>query len=320
VKRLVGETPTWLVVLATLGWNSVWIAGGYARAKGKAALSIFFETGLLYTWLLLLFAVASWLRTTPGHTAIALGLFSLAPALALVMAIQLRGTPRGSLTFASIRHAVLGVSAFGAVTITNATVMLVPLQVLGLFGQTANAGVYNAALRVSMFVGAFGVVVKSAVVKSHARAGSSGAGNSRDIVNSALIAAPLLGASLVVVWQQDSVAALFGPEFADMKPILLPMLVAQAIYSAGHLIEARAVMANERGILNLTSGATIVVASVVTPLLVSRFDLSGAAWSFVIAVAVSRGQLTWLYLRRCSASPPADSPEVGRVEKVHEVS
>ncbi len=186
---------------------------------------------------------------------------------------------------------------FGAVTVTNGIVILVPLQVLGWFGSNHDAGVYNAALRVSMFVGAFGVVIRTLVVKKTAQRSNGAENRVGDVKQSVLVALPWILVSLVISWQGQRLASLFGPGFSELHSIILVMLVAQCVYVAGNLIETRAVLAGEKVLLNVTSVTTIIVAFCVTVPLVDAFGLQGAVWGFALTIGVSRAQLVLLYLR-----------------------
>lgn len=298
VEKLLGGLPIYQLLLAVLGLNSVWIVTGYCRALGMAGVSIFLETGLLSLWLLGMLVLASQTPVDPDGTTIALGLALMAPTLFLPILPILFKARHGLLSTRGIRDAARGVASFGAVTVTNGIIVLIPLQVLGLYGMAHEAGVYNAALRVSMFVGASGVVIKSVIVRQQVSASGTFSDRKRDIGRTILIAIPWIVVSLVIAWQGDLLADLFGPEFKAIESIILIMLIAQSVNVAGFLVETRAVLANERSLLNVTSIVTLVIALAVTPPLVHFYGLQGAAWAFALTIAVSRLLMIWLYVRR----------------------
>ena len=147
----------------------VWIAGAYARSLGMASLSIFLKTGFFSLWLLGLLEISRHTSIDPDRAYVAFGVSLLLPVVLIPLAPVLYRSRTALHSRRIIRHALNGIVAFGAVTVTNGIIILIPLQVLGWYGLAHDAGVYNAALRVSMFVGAFGVVIKSVIVRQEAR-------------------------------------------------------------------------------------------------------------------------------------------------------
>ena len=285
------------LILAVFGLNSVWIVGAYSRAVGRAGTSIFIETGLFSLWLFATLELGkqTGYKPTPGNVALACAL--LCPLLMGAM-IPLFVRTRGHwYEGGGVRSALTGVLRFGAVTVTNGIVILIPLQVLGWYGLAEEAGVYNAALRVSMLVGAFGVVIKSVVVRQATHARPPETDRLKDVRQMGMTALPWIAISLGVASQGSLLVKLFGPEFSQLKSIIPVMLIAQCVYVAGNLIETKAVLKGEAALLNITSLTTLVVAVGVTPILVNTFGLRGAAWGFAVTIVVSRIQLVWLYLR-----------------------
>jgi hypothetical protein len=299
--RLLGDLSTPLLVLAVVGLNTTWIVTGYCRARGMAALSIFLETGLLSLWLLGLLILTDSTGEELTSPSVALGVAIMCPTLIAPLTPMLLSARRSLITYRGMRDAIAGVIAFGAVTVTNGIIVLIPLQVLGWNGMDHEAGIYNAALRVSMFVGASGVVVKSIVVRQHVERGGLESSGARDLIRSAAIAIPWVVVSLLIAWQSRPLAALFGPEFMELQSIILVMLLAQSVNVAGFLIETRAVLANDRRLLNITSISTVAVALCSSPILIDRFGLEGAAWAFALTIVVSRSQLALLYVLRSRA-------------------
>lgn len=295
--RMLADVSLAELGLAVLGLNAVWIAGGYCRAIGRASLSIFIETGLFSLWLLGLLEISrvGSFETTPRVVALAVAVLLPAITLVFVAVFAHRGWARARTS--EVREALRGIISFGAVTITNGIVILIPLQVLGWNGLDHDAGVYNAALRVSMFVGAFGVVIKSVIVRNTVVGSGGQTTRAQDVRQSALIAVPWILVSVVVASQGRHLARIFGSDFDELRSIVLIMLVAQCLYVAGNLIETRAVLAGERAMLNLTSLATLLTAITVTPPLVDAYELHGAVWGFAITITVSRTLLALAYLR-----------------------
>jgi hypothetical protein len=309
--RVLAGIPVYLVLLAVTGLNMVWIAGAYCRAVGRASLSIFLETGLFSLWLFGLLEVSRYTTITPTRQHVALAVSLLLPALLLPFVPVLLRARRRLTESGAVKHAVSGIVGFGAVTVTNGVVILIPLQVLGWFGLAHEAGIYNAALRLSMFVGAFGVVIKSVTVRHEVRRTSSTASRPHDVLQVAWMALPWMVVSCLIASQAGLLASIFGPEFAELRSIMLIMLIAQCVYVSGNLIETRAVLAGERAMLNITSASTMAVALALTPLLVHAFQLQGAVWSFAITIVTSRLQLVWLYVRAGRSSASAASLVVG---------
>ena len=295
--------PVSSIVLAVLGLNSIWLCVGYTRARGFAGISIFLETGMLSLWLLGLVLTAHGSGDRPGPVAIARVLFLLLPVgLVFLTPVLARGR-RSVRQPQAIRTALGGIGGFGAVTVTNGIIILIPLQALGWFGMVTDAGIYNAAQRVAMVVGAFGVVIKSAVVRQHVQNPYMQENRLADVIDSGKVALPWLVISLILTWQRHHVAAIFGPDFGALGSIIFIMLCSQCLNVAGFLIETKAVLANERYILNVNSVVTLGVALAVTPALVHQYRLDGAVWGFAITILVARIHLVWMYLRGGSESP-----------------
>lgn len=296
-SRLLGETPLPLLIGAAMGVNLIWLAGAYCRSIGWATLSILIETGLLYLWLFVLLEIIRATSVPLTVANVALGVALLLPILLTLFAVTFWRKRRNLITALGIVDALKGVVSFGAVTVTNGIIMLIPLQVLGFQGLANDAGVYNAALRVSMFVGAFGVVIKSAIVRQEARAPRRTEDRQGDVVRSAAMSVPFVILSVTLASQSQFMTALFGPDFSGIESIILIMLLAQCVSVAGNVVETRAVLAKETRSLNVTAVVTLIVALVAAPVLVRSYGLSGAAWAFAATVCASRLTLALLYLR-----------------------
>lgn len=292
-----GRLPVGYLILAVLGVNSIWIVGGYCRALGLASLSIFLETGMFSAWLFGILEVCRISGLEPAPTTVAYAVALLLPVLLLAMMPVVIGARGHLYTKGGWSHALRGLVAFGAVTVTNGIVILIPLQVLGWYGLVQEAGIYNAALRVSMFVGAFGVVIKSTIVRQEAKRLGRIEDRARDVRHMFVFAAPWVVVSLLIAWQSGLLSSLFGSEFKDIESIILIMLLAQCLYVAGNILETRAVLNGEKWLLNVTSVTTVLAALALTPPLVREFGLLGAAWGFAATIVVSRGLLIWMYLR-----------------------
>lgn len=297
IERAIGGLPIYWLVLGVIGLNTSWALTGFCRAHGHAALSIFLETGLLSMWLLGLLEVTRYTDISPNISDVAKAVALMCPVLIAPLLLAMLRSRHDLLRWERFRHAFVGIWSYGAVTVTNGIIILIPLQALGWFSKTHDAGIYNAGTRVSMFVGAFGVVLKSIIVRRAKRGESVKTDRRRDVVSSAVMVLPWVAASLLVSWQSQWLVELFGSEFSEIKSIILVMLLAQCVNVVGFPIETYAVLADERRMLNITSATTLVVALAITPLLVWQFDLDGAVWSFAITITVSRLQLVWLYLR-----------------------
>lgn len=297
ISGLAGDVPVQYLILACAGINAVWIVGGLARSTGRASTSVFVETGLFSLWLFVILEVFRWREVTPRGEYVAIGVSLLAPLLILPVLASIGRNFRGSFSVTATKEALRGVLGFGAVIITNAVVMLLPLQALGWFGDTEGAGVYNAALRVSMFVGAFGVVFKSVIVRRVSKREHLATRRADDLREAALVTVPWLVLSVLIATQADALSRLFGPEFKGIKSILLIMLIAQCVYVAGNLIETRSVLAGERKLLNVVSLLTFLIGTVSSVTLVGWFGLQGAAWAFLVTIIGTRGLLAFLYVR-----------------------
>ena len=214
--RVLGDVPVYALVLAVMGLNTVWIVTGYCRARGKAGISIFLETGLLSLWLLGVLELCRFTSLEPSGRNVALALSLMCPALLAPLAPLLYGARHRLFTIAGIKDALAGIGSFAAVTVTNSIVILIPLQVLGWFGKVHEAGIYNAGFRVSMFVGAFGVVVKSLIVRREIDRTDQVENRRRDVLVSGVMALPWVALSLLLTWQGQLLSALFGSEFSEL--------------------------------------------------------------------------------------------------------
>lgn len=304
-ERVLSGLSVPLLLAAVFGLNLLWLATAYVRAKGAAGLSIFLETSVWSAWLWLVLAVCHLADLTPGPDAVAIGVAAMVPVFALLLAPTFVRQRVNPLRPDGYRKAMAGVLGFGALTVTNGIFALVPLQVLGWYGLHEEAGVYNAALRVSMIIGASGVVIKSVVVRQAVRGeGLSADARRAHLRHTCLLAVPWIAISVLIAWQGRYLSALFGEGFEQIESIALVILLAQSVNVACFYLETRAVLAQERRLLNKTSATVLVLSLVLSPLLIGQFGLTGAAWSFAVPIVVSRLQLAWSYLH---ASPRSGS-------------
>lgn len=317
-ERLLGGLDLPLLLCAVLGLNLLWLTTAYCRAKGAAGLSIFLETSVWSIWLWAVLLVSELAGDTPDTTAVAVGVALMVPTFLLLLAPTFARSRENPLRPRGFREAIGGVTGFGAMTVTNGIFALIPLQVLGWYGMTEEAGVYNAALRVSMVIGASGVIIKSIVVRQAVHGqGLDPDARRAHVRHTGWLALPWLAVSLLIAWQGDLLSALFGSGFGQIESIVLIILVAQSINVACFYLETRAVLAGQRRLLNLTSATVLVLSLGLSPVLVAQYGLTGAAWAFAIPIVTSRLQLAWLYLRSPvapAAGVVAGGPEEHRLE------
>ncbi|WP_310962235.1 lipopolysaccharide biosynthesis protein [Nocardioides terrisoli] len=302
VHRLVGELGSpLLLVLAVLGFNSIWISSAFSRAAGRGTVAILLENALLAIWLTIVLLPWALQSRTPPLWVVAIAMCAIAPMLVVPVLLRFRREAGRGAAVSSLRHAARGLIGYGAVTVTNSIIVWVPVQVLGYFGKLPEVGVYNAAFRVTMLIGAFGVILKSAVIGQRIAAGNDDhRGDDRWplIRRSVALTIPFVLVSLVIAWQGRLLSSAFGGGFAEMKTILPVMLIAQSINVGGFLIETTFVLRGDRRALNMNAAVTFAVAVVAAPLLVGTYGLHGAAWSFALTTVLSRVHLAFLYVIR----------------------
>lgn len=292
---LAGHAP-WQLGLATLGLNSIWLAGAASRASGHAAVSIFLETGF-FSLCLFVFVMVQQLRGGPlDHTHLLLTLGLLAVPWSLWGAIR-AARASVSLDLHLFVRAFRGILAYASTALTNGVVVLIPVQALGYFRLVDEAGVYNAALRISMLVGAFGVVIRSLAVRAYrSDDGKAAEPKISDLTQALRSTLGWVAISLLVATQATPLARVLGEDFSRVSSILAPMLVAQCVYIGGSLLEVRAVLGHRRRMLNQVAAVTVCTGLASSFAFVALWELPGAVLAFALTVLMSRAALVTLYV------------------------
>jgi len=279
-----GVTFFWIAVL---GVNSIWLMGTSFRAQGRAAMSVFVETGAMSAGLVMLVGVFAMSGNEPQREHIALALACFIPVFLFVVS-RVRGRLEiGRGLIAATIRAVAGIARFGSVTLVGGLMVVLPVQILGSIAGAAEVGVYNAAFRASMLIGAFGVVIRSGVVKDMLSPGWEATAYDLRVVWRSLI---LWMSMAGVLWLVGArfVTDLLGEGFGQVRWLMLPLLLIQAVWLAGTHAESRLLVEGHTLLMGLSGGAAVVILVSTCLLLVPIWGAEGAVAGFGCAALGNR--------------------------------
>ena len=292
-----GGLRIWTFCMAVMSVNLVWIAGAFYRSQGAVEKSIAFETGLPPVMVIAGVTVDQTFAGGGSYATSIAAAYGLSGAvvLASVLAKSQWRQELLSLRFKTLRRRLHELLRFSPAALTNGLVVLAPMQTLGWLGAMEAAGIYNALLRVSMLIGAFGVVIRSTTVRDTKRAGAHPS-RQRDLLAMAKWFAFWSSVALAIGWNHRWLETVFGPEFgAVQRDLLLTMLCVQCLYMAGVVIETRVLLLGRAGILAATSAATAAAAVAANGSLTTALGLTGAVLAFAGTVVVNRAVLSGMF-------------------------
>jgi O-antigen/teichoic acid export membrane protein len=282
-------------------FSLMWVCASMLKGMGQTSLSVFVEAGSVPLFVLLLMQSGAY-GESGYHEAIWALLWAnlLAAALALALVCRHAGFRLRLPGLPARCRALLAESVAGVwVAISNTLIVWSPLFVLGLLATPTDVGVYNAAFRVTMVIGAFSAVFRG--VATPRLAGLLHRNESpvpflrksmAHIVAAGLLALLLAGYTL------DWVFALFGEGFASAAGLATLMLVGMLANVLFVIMETHLILDARNDLLRANTVFTLLLALPLTLLLIRYFQAYGAALAFVVVNVLSRGNLLYLFNRR----------------------
>jgi O-antigen/teichoic acid export membrane protein len=184
------------------------------------------------------------------------------------------------------------------VAISNTLIVWSPLFFLGLLATPADVGVYNAAFRVTMVIGAF-----SAVFRGVATPRLAGLLQRKESPLPFLrqSMAAIVGAGLLVLLAGelsfDWVFAHFGEGFTGASGLAMLMLVGMLANVLFVIMETQLILADRNDLLRSNAVFTLLAGLPLTLALIASFEAYGAALGFVLTNVLSRSNMLYLFNR-----------------------
>jgi len=292
---LLYETALYSFVPFTLMWTSAALLKGI----GKTSLSVFIEAGSVPLLVLL------WMQLSAGaagyREAVSALLWAnvIASLLALALVLRYAGC-RISLPGLLPRcRELLAESVRGVwVAISNTLIVWSPLFLLGMLATPTDVGVYNAAFRVTMVIGAFSAVFRGVATPHLAgllqRKESPVLFLKRSMTH--IIVAGLL---LLVAGEMtfDWLFAHFGAGFSSAAGLAMLMLVGMLANVLFVIMETQLILADRNDMLRSNALFTLLVGLPLTLPLIVYFQAYGAALGFVLTNVLSRSNMLYLFNR-----------------------
>ncbi|HEY0666330.1 MAG TPA: oligosaccharide flippase family protein [Gallionella sp.] len=296
-----GESPGLLYEAALYSFvpfTLMWSCAALLKGIGRTSLSVFIEAGsvplLVLLWML--HAEAPGYREAV-HALLWANVLAALFALALVLRhagcrVRLPGL------YARCRT-LLGESLRGVwVAISNTLIVWSPVFFLGILTTPEDVGIYNAAFRVTMVIGAFSAVFRG--VATPRLAGLLHLGQSpvpflkRSMM---LIVAAGLLALVAGEVTFDWLFAQFGEGFSAASGLAMLMLVGMLANVLFVIMETQLILADRNDLLRTNAIFTLLASLPLTLGLIEYFQAYGAALGFVLTNVLSRSNMLYLFNR-----------------------
>lgn len=296
-----GESPDLLYATALYSFvpfTLMWLCAALLKGMGKTSLSMFIEAGSVPLLVLLLLPRA---HASGYREAVDALLWAnvLAALLALALVLRYAGC-RISLPGLLPRcRELLAESLRGVwVAVSNTLIVWSPLFFLGMLATPADVGIYNAAFRVTMVIGAFSAVFRGLATPPLAallqRRESPVPFLKRSMTQ--IMAAGLLvlvAGELTFEW----LFAHFGPGFESAAALAMLMLVGMLANVLFVIMETQLILADRNDLLRTNALFTLLVGLPLTLALIVSFGAYGAALGFVLTNVLSRSNMLYLFNR-----------------------
>lgn len=296
-----GEAPDLLYETALYSFvpfTLMWTCAALLKGIGRTSLSVFIEAGsvplLVLLWML--HADASGYREAV-HALLWANV--VAALLALALVLRYAGCRISLPGLLSRCRVLLAESVRGVwVAISNTLIVWSPLFFLGMLATPADVGVYNAAFRVTMVIGAFSAVFRGVATPQLAgllqRKESPVPFLKRSMTQ--IMAAGLLvlvAGELTFDW----LFAHFGAGFASASALAMLMLVGMLANVLFVIMETQLILADRNDLLRTNALFTLFVGLPLTVALIASFQAYGAALGFVLTNVLSRSNMLYLFNR-----------------------
>jgi O-antigen/teichoic acid export membrane protein len=297
-----GESPYLLYQIALYSFvpfTLMWTGASLLKGIGQTSVSVFIEAGSVPVIVLLLMLV----KTGPvGYREAADALLwanMIAAAATVALVFRFSGCrikPRGLLLRCRelFEESLRGVW----VAISNTLVVWSPLFFLGMLATPSDVGVYNAAFRVTMVIGAFSPVFRGVSTPKLAALLHS---NESPVPFLKKSMAYVIGAGLLLLLAGemtfDWVFAHFGQGFSSAADLAMLMLVGMLANVLFVIMETQLILADRNDLLRTNTIFTVLVTLPLTLALIHYFQAYGAALGFVITNVLSRAGMLYLFNR-----------------------
>ncbi|MCK9199933.1 MAG: oligosaccharide flippase family protein [Gallionella sp.] len=297
-----GESPHLLYKTALysfLPFTLVWTGAALLKGIGKTSLSVFIEAGsvplIVLLWMQLYTDGGGYGEAVSGL--LWANVFAALWTLALVFrhagcSIALTGL------YARCRE-LLTESVRGVwVAISNTLIVWSPLFFLGMLATPVDVGVYNAAFRVTMVIGAFSAVFRG--IATPLLAGLLQRKESPVPFLKRSMAHIMAAGLLVLVAGEltfDWLFAHFGAGFTAASALAMLMLVGMLANVLFVIMETQLILADRNDLLRANALFTLFVGLPLTLVLILYFQAYGAALGFVLTNVLSRSNMLYLFNR-----------------------
>ncbi len=280
-------------------FSLMWVCASLLKGMGRTSLSVFVEAGSVPLFVLLGMQLGP---AAPGyHGAVWALLWAnlLAAGLAAALVCRHAGCRLQWAGLPARCRALLAESLDGVwVAVSNTLIVWSPLFLLGLLATPTDVGVYNAAFRVTMVIGAFSPVFRgvatprlAALLQRNESPVPFLRKSMAHIVAAGLVALPLAGFVL------DLLFAHFGEGFASASGLATLMLVGMLANVLFVVMETHLVLDARNDLLRANTLFTALLALPLTIGLIHYFQAWGAALAFVVINVLSRGNMLYLFNR-----------------------
>jgi O-antigen/teichoic acid export membrane protein len=289
-----------VALYSCLPFTLMWSSAALLKGIGRTALAVFIEAGSV-PLLVLLLMLAQGGHTDYREAAKALLQANLLAA-ALAMALVYRHAGCRILPAGLLRRCLsLLQDALQSVWVAMSNTLIVwsPLFLLGMLATPADVGIYNAAFRVTMVVGAFSAVFRG--IATPRLAGMMHRSESPvPYLKRAMSPIVIAGLLLVLAGELsfDWVFAQMGSGFAAASGLAMLMLVGMLANVLFVMMETQLILADRNDLLRANALFTAQFALPLTLLLIAHFNAYGAALGFVLTNILSRGNMLYLFNRQ----------------------
>jgi O-antigen/teichoic acid export membrane protein len=298
-----GDAPVQLYRVALyscLPFTLMWSSAALLKGIGRTALSVFIEAGSVPLLVLLLMLARG---GEAGYREAAQALLQAnLLAAALAMALVYRHSGCRILPAGMLRRclSLLQESAQSVwVAVSNTLIVWSPLFFLGLLASPSDVGIYNAAFRVTMVIGAFSAVFRGIATPQLAdllHRSESPVPYLKRAMSPIIIAGLLL--LLAGELSFDWVFAQVGSGFTAASGLAMLMLVGMLANVLFVMMETQLILADRNDLLRSNALFTAQFALPLTLLLIAHFNAYGAALGFVLTNILSRGNMLYLFNRQ----------------------
>ena len=289
-----------VALYSCLPFTLMWSSAALLKGIGRTALAVFIEAGSVPLLVLLLMLAQGGGADYREAAKALLQANLLAAALAMALVYRHAGCrilPAGLLRrcLSLLQDALQSVW----VAMSNTLIVWSPLFLLGMLATPADVGIYNAAFRVTMVVGAFSAVFRG--IATPRLAGMMHRSESPvPYLKRAMSPIVIAGLLLVLAGELsfDWVFAQMGSGFAAASGLAMLMLVGMLANVLFVMMETQLILADRNDLLRANALFTVQFALPLTLLLIAHFHAYGAALGFVLTNILSRSNMLYLFNRQ----------------------